>query len=367
MPGSEQGEGGGSTAEEKSSSYWNLLPSFDPATDDVREFIQKARFLNGVIPQKDKANLAPRLAMQCKGTAWSQMRQLDPSKLVVPDKGLDYLIEALSAWEETSEMKTYELFEKAMYRVVQKSDETTTSYTLRLRSAFDDLGEVTLAKMQAFILLRQSGLSNEDKKKVLTMTGGTLDLVKVEGAMRALSTKVLLGTGETRKKVYPTNYVEPDEPQGQEEENTHSTYFAQQDDDEIYAAESIDQLVQQGDEDAMMIQQFENDFTEMMQEVPDLQQALVSYQEARQRISDVELVDSGHRETKGKVVPTTTTKEEKEKGTTKVAKMSSWPRSVALTARFAVLWDTGRQSVPRRMRQLLVIRSTWPPPTWTTS
>ena len=39
------------------------------------EFFQK---------KETKANLAPRLAMLCKGTAWSQVRNLDPVKLVKP-------------------------------------------------------------------------------------------------------------------------------------------------------------------------------------------------------------------------------------------------------------------------------------------
>ena len=73
---------------------WGQLPRFDPSTDDIREFSQKARFLHGVFPAKDKPNLAPRLAMLCKGTAWSQVRNLDPKKLVDPDTGVGYLLEA---------------------------------------------------------------------------------------------------------------------------------------------------------------------------------------------------------------------------------------------------------------------------------
>ena len=73
------------------------------------------------MPEKDKPNFAPRLAMLCKGTAWSQVRQLDPKKLTKAGTGVEYLLTALSAWEETSEMKTYELFERALYTVVSES------------------------------------------------------------------------------------------------------------------------------------------------------------------------------------------------------------------------------------------------------
>ena len=51
-----------SGGDDKSNGLWNQLPSFDPSTDDVRKFIQKARFLHGVFPKEDKPNLAPRLA-----------------------------------------------------------------------------------------------------------------------------------------------------------------------------------------------------------------------------------------------------------------------------------------------------------------
>ena len=156
-------------------------------------------------------------------------------------------------------------FEKALYKVAQKRDEATHSYMLRLQAAFHDLGEsVNVKDMHAFVLLRQSSLSNEDKKKVLAMTGGQMDQSKIEQAMRTLSTRVLLGTVEVKRKVYPTTVEEED----------------------ALTAEALDLMAQQGDEDAMLAQQFEKDLEDLMQNVPDLQNALVSYQEARQRISE---------------------------------------------------------------------------------
>ena len=277
------------SSSEERSGLWSQLPSFDPSIDDIREFSQKAKFLHGVFPEKDKPNLAPRLAMMCKGTAWSQVRQLDPSKLTDKDGGVDYLLSALAGWEETAELKTFELYEKALYRVVQKNDEATHSYTLRLQAAFHDLPEkVTVQDMQTFILLRQSNLSNEDKKRVLAMTGGLLEKKVVENAMRTLSTKVLLGSNEVKKKIYPTNCVEPDDsvPPGDEDSQVSSTYVSQVEDEDALTAEIIDHLSLQGDEDALLVQQFEKDLEDLMQDVPDLQTALISYQEARQRIPD---------------------------------------------------------------------------------
>eukprot|EP00435_Cladocopium_sp_Y103_P061513 s350_g23.t1 len=279
----------GSGDSQTGNNFWQLLPSFDPSTDDIREFSQKARFIHGAMPEKDKPNLAPRLAMLCKGTAWSQVRQLDPKKLTRSETGVEYLLKALSTWEETSEMKTYELFERALYKVVQKSDEASHSFSLRLQAAFDEIGDdVTVKQMQAFVMLRQSGLSSEDKKKILTMTNGQMELSKVDQAMRSLSTRVLLGPGETKKKIYPINFSEVEEPPAPSDDvpPVHSTYAAVHEEEDVLTTEHLEYLAAQGDEDAYVVQQFEKDFEEMMQEIPDLQQALVSYQEARQRITD---------------------------------------------------------------------------------
>lgn len=53
-------------------------------------------------------------------------------------------------------------------------------------------------------MLRKSFLGAEDKKRVLSMTGGELQAKKVEDAMRQLAPKILVGTSgtEAKKKVY---------------------------------------------------------------------------------------------------------------------------------------------------------------------
>ena len=47
---------------------WTLLPSFDPAHDDPREYREDVIFLHGICPQKHNAMLTPRLAISCRGT-----------------------------------------------------------------------------------------------------------------------------------------------------------------------------------------------------------------------------------------------------------------------------------------------------------
>ena len=184
-------EGSTPATDERSSSIWSILPSFDPSVDDPREYVDKVKFLHSICPVKDKAMLAPRLAMLMKGTAWAQIKACDASKLSDPEQGIQVLLASVATWEESAELQTYDKFEKALFRIVQKSDETTMSFVNRLNVAFQDLGEVSLQDMKAFVLLRQSSLQADDERKVIVMTGGKLESVKIEQAMRSLHTRIL--------------------------------------------------------------------------------------------------------------------------------------------------------------------------------
>ena len=266
--------------------FWSLLPSFDPATDNVKEYIDKVKFLEKVVPSKDKSMLAPRLALLRRGTAWAQVRAMDASKLADPNVGVKHFLAALAGWEESAEMKTFDLFERAVYKTTQRSDESTMSYVNRLQVAFAELGDVSIKKFQAFLQLRQSAIGVEDKKRILTMTNGKMDTIEIKKAMRTLSTMVLSNNAEPKKKVYPTNYVEPEQNDGGEVESTPaSTFVAACEDDEM-DPETFEALIAQGDEHALQVQAFEQDLSDMFQEVPDLQQALVSYQEARSKLTE---------------------------------------------------------------------------------
>ena len=268
------------SGDDKPSNLWSVLPSFDPSVDDAKEYADKVQFLEGICPSRDRPMLAPRLAMLCKGTAWAQVRMIPAEKLTDPDTGVRTLLNALSTWQETAEMQTYEKFEKAMYRVTQKQDESLVSYVNRLAVAFTDLGEdTTISSLKAFVLLRQSVLSGEDKKKILTMTGGVMDVQRVETSMRALSTKILLGPGDaTKRKVYPLNHVD--------DENIEETAHVALPDEEPDEEAVLQQLVEDGDEHAMFVSEFEEQIIDVIQDSPDLAMAFSTYQEARAKIKE---------------------------------------------------------------------------------
>ena len=104
--------------------------------------------------------------------------------------------------------------------------------------------------------------------------------------MRSLATRVLTGGGEPKKKVYPTNFVDED---AAEPRDTHETAWHVSNhgyDYEYDEMEMIEQLAPQGDADALGIQSFESDLEDVFQSTPDLQSALVSYQEARFKLAE---------------------------------------------------------------------------------
>ena len=118
--------GSGSQAEDRASSIWSILPSFDPVSDDLREYVDKVKFLYSICPLKDKPMLGPRLAMLMKGTAWAQIRNADAAKLADPEHGIKVLLSAVATWEEAAELQTYDKLEKALYRITQKADDPTS-------------------------------------------------------------------------------------------------------------------------------------------------------------------------------------------------------------------------------------------------
>jgi hypothetical protein len=64
--------------------------------------VEKAKFIEGVCPERDKAMLAPRLAMLCRGTACGQVKSLESSALTSKTEGVKNLLKALSSWEEAA-------------------------------------------------------------------------------------------------------------------------------------------------------------------------------------------------------------------------------------------------------------------------
>ena len=262
--------GSGQTTSSASHLPWHLIPQFVPGETDLADFTRRLEFLAGIWPPEHLNQLAPRAALQCQGSAFQKIVRLQPEKLKTNSMdGVKLIVSTLGGvWGKTTLEDKYEKFERAIYGTSQRSDETNESYMARHEILFEDMVSqgATLADMRAYILLRNSTLSSEDKKRVVIEADGNLTYDAVTKAIRMLGSKFfqeVQGQGKTIQKTrtYEVNMIaeqEEDIFMGEEispqlAEGTDLTEMA------------VDHLLQEGDEDALIVHQFEDALIDTVQ------------------------------------------------------------------------------------------------------
>ena len=289
--------GAGTPLPEDKGVPWAAIPRFSPGTTDLTEYSQKLEFLAAMWPKELMPQLAPRAALLCEGTAFRKVTRIEPSKLKTSDdSGVKLLVATLGgSWGQTDLEKSYDYFERAIFGTIQKSDETHDSYIARHDVHFDEMiaQGTTLDQIRAYVLLRQSQLSSEDRKRIVVESGGKLEYARVAPAIRLLGSRFFSDLqGQRvghRNKVYDVHVLEEallseSEPQPGQQANLASGYAAwDEPDDEIEPA-YLAAMVAAEDGDALHVQGFEDELEAFMQDTPEMYEALVSYTEARSRL-----------------------------------------------------------------------------------
>ena len=275
---------------------WNSIPKFVPGTTNVQEYTQKLKFLAAMWPDGYLNQLAPRAALLVEGTAFRKVARLDPMKLRVNDtSGVALLVSAIGgSWGATELEERYEYFEKALYGTVQRQDESHDSFLARMESNFVELlsRETKLEEVQAYVLLRQSLLSPEDKKKILLEHAGELKYEPVVKSFRLLGSKFfseLQGGRTTNKtKVYDANVSESldvESSRATDEPHMERAFMALTEDVEPELdQEYMDIMVAAEDQDALVVHNFEQELEDFLQDVPEMHDAMVTYLEARSKL-----------------------------------------------------------------------------------
>ena len=242
---------------------WQTIPKFVPGTTDMTEYTKKVEFLQRIWPPEHLSLLAPRMALMCEGTAFKKVSLLDSSKLRATDgSGVALIVRTLGGNILSQSETRYDTFEKAIYQTSQRPDETHESYIARHDVQFEELKalNVTLEEFRAYILLRQSGLPAEDRKKIVIDNGGQLEYGRMCSAIRLLGSRVfgdLQGSKTTaRTKTYDANFVETP---AENDEHSH---------------------------EGALVAHHEGELEGFFQETPELHSALISYLDARQRLRD---------------------------------------------------------------------------------
>ena len=269
-----------------------LVPQFDPATDDVTVWSGKVELLLSTWP-KDKLNeLATRLILGCKGSMFLKLQLNRASILTGSEKGIKLLVELVGgSFGQVPLERKFELAEKALFKCQQKMDESSDSYLSRCDVVWAELlaRNMQLAELQAFIMLRGSRLTADDKKRVIVESGGetsgVLEMKKVTAAVRMLGSgffQEMSGTKRDRpQKIYDQSAFAIEDAEDHPEAETFMTY------EENFDDEGLETLAMDyHDEDAALVLQFEDALMETIQADAELSVFYTSYQDARKRLAD---------------------------------------------------------------------------------
>ncbi|CAE7229014.1 unnamed protein product [Symbiodinium sp. CCMP2592] len=269
---------------------WQQIPKFTPGSTNVDEYTKRLQFIRDLWPDEHIHLLGPRAALMVEGSAFQKVSRIPADKLKSKD-GVKILVEKLGgAWGRTTVEDKYFYFEQAIFQTQQKSDESNDSYVARHDAHFEELisRSVQLEEVRAYVLLRHSMLSPEDKRKVIVEAGGDLTYAGTVKAVRLLGSRFFGelqnrgaatagARGQERNKVYDINLAEDD---GIDEVHVAVVPESEPSDEEIVAF-----FMEQNDEDAIYIAEFEDHIVDAVQE-SSLAPVFATYQEARQRLRE---------------------------------------------------------------------------------
>eukprot|EP00434_Breviolum_minutum_P005586 symbB.v1.2.004926.t1/scaffold281.1/size241006/7 len=271
------------------SNLTQLVPTFDPSADDVETWAKKVELLAKVWPKEKIAELVTRLILNTKGSAFQKL-QIKQDELLKNDvKCVQRLVELVGGqFGQIPLERRYEFAERALFRCTQKNDESHDSYLARADVAWSEVISrgVKLEELQAYVVLRGSLLSAEDKKRVLVEAGAEagseLTMARVSAAVRMLGAgffQEYTGGKRTKLKTYDQEAFITEEA-----ESTSQDIFATQEDD--HEEEYLEALLQEGDDDAVLITEYETAINDTIQDDPELATALNAYADARRRLSE---------------------------------------------------------------------------------
>ena len=274
-----------------------LVPQFDPSRDDVQVYSQKVNLLLNAWPEGKYTELATRLILGCTGSAFNKL-QIHQAEITRNEKkSIQKIVELLGGqWGQINLERRYEYVERALFRCSQKSDETADSFLARADVMWSELlaKGIALKDIQAYITLRGSLLSPEDKKRVLldvdAASSGNLTIEKVFSAIRMLGAGFfheITGGKRVKGKTYDSTALIAD---SNEADDNNVAFHVDGGDGNELDDDLFETLVQdsamEGDEDAALIQDFESATADLVQSDPDSASAYTVYTEARRRLSE---------------------------------------------------------------------------------
>ena len=246
-------------------------------------------------PSNRISKLVTRLILSTTGSAFAK-HQIHHTELCNNEaKSVQKFIEYLGGqWGKTGLEKRYYDAERALFQCNQQSDESHDSYLARAKMLWSKLKarKLQLEDLQAYITLRGTQLSGEDKKRIIldsdSSLEGSLTVSRVQEAVRMLGTAFfheMTGQGKktSKSKVYDISTFIADDIEGntETEDHIHMSQHNKWTEDDMFEA-----LLAEGDDDAVFIADFETAASEVIQSDDDLAAAYSAYVKARRKLSE---------------------------------------------------------------------------------
>ena len=190
-----------------------LVPSFDPAKDDLQTYQQKVHLVLSVWPTGKISELVTKLILNTTGSAFAKL-QITTQNCVNDAKQVQRLIELLGGhWGKTGQEKRHADAARALFQCSQQSDESHDLHLARADVLWTKLNaqKLQIDDLQAYITLRGAQLTSEDKKRIIldsdSSLEGTLAVSRVREAVRMLGTSFFPGKGTAGQKGEPVKGV----------------------------------------------------------------------------------------------------------------------------------------------------------------
>ena len=266
-----------------------LVPSFDPSKDSLQVYIQKVELVLAAWPKTKVTELVMRLILNSQGSAFAKLQLHQAELLENDEKSVRKLIELLGGhWGRIGLERQYEEAEQALFNTTQMKDESNDSYLARADIAWSKFlaQKLSMQDLQAFVLLRGSTLTPEEKKRVILESDnsleGKLTVQRVSESVRILGATFFhemtgLKSGSKQKVYSSTTLVT-------EHDDDDELVFQAQ--DEANEEDFVESLLQEGDSDAALVTDFEAAASDLLQDDSDLASAYSAYTEARRRLTE---------------------------------------------------------------------------------
>ena len=281
------------------------VPQFSNRPADYREWRARIHlYQKKMVIQKKPLEGVINIVTNLTGIAWKQIEPIAESISDDKDKGFERLIEALDrTFKYDERVEQPRAFEKFFYSLSRRGEQTLMSYCTEHRECLREVEkhDIRLPKeVTGWLLLRRSGLTQEQKQLVQSQCGPTLEEDKVEQAMyylfgqdyrgrvgySHLQRPTGRGKGNSRWKKPQTAYTAYDLQENYDDQ-TEELYEAADEDYEPYEDEEYEGAYYEDDpmEEEGLYAAQEDDLPDM--DDPEWEECYATYLDARRRFAEL--------------------------------------------------------------------------------